>query len=136
MRQAEFLPFQAGIEAGAPMVMVGHLSAPQLTGDDTPADLSYTVVTEILRRELGFAGVVVTDAQNMGAITDYYTPGEAAVAALNAGVDLVLMPADLEQAVQGVLAALADGSLSQERIDESVTRVLAMKYEYGLITPQ
>ena len=136
MRQAEFLPFQAGIDAGAPMVMVGHLSAPELTGDDTPSDLSYTVVTDILRGELGFTGVVVTDAQNMGAITDYYSPAEAAVAALSAGVDLILMPADLQAAVDGVLEAVDAGQLPAERIDESVTRVLAMKYEYGLLQPE
>ena len=137
MRQAEFLPFQAGIEAGVPMVMVGHLSAPNLNGGaDTPSDLSYAVVTEILRGELGFSGVVVTDAQNMGAITDYYTPAEAAVGALQAGVDLILMPADLDEAVQGVLDALEAGTLSRERIDESVTRILAMKYEYGILQPE
>ena len=136
MRQAEFLPFQAGIDAGAPMVMVGHLSAPELTGDDTPSDLSRAVVTDILRGELGFTGVVVTDAQNMGAITDYYSPAEAAVAALSAGVDLILMPADLQAAVDGVLEAVDSGQLPAERIDESVTRVLAMKYEYGLLQPE
>lgn len=133
MREAEFLPFRAGIEAGAPLVMVGHLSAPRLQGDDTPSDLSKAVVTDILRGELGFEGLVVTDAQNMGAITDGYTSAEAAVAALEAGVDLVLMPADLSQAVAGVLAAVADGRLTEARVDESVTRILTAKYEYGFV---
>ena len=132
MRQAEFIPFQAGIEAGAPMVMVGHLSAPAITGDETPSDLSPEIVTEVLRGELGFQGVIITDAQNMGAITERYSSGEAAVAALEAGVDLILMPADLGEAVESVLDAVESGRLSQERIDESVTRILAMKYTYGL----
>lgn len=135
MRQSELLPFQAGIDAGAPMVMVGHLSAEQLNdGADTPSDLSKTVVTSLLRGELGFDGVVVTDAQNMGAITDYYKPGEAAAKALEAGCDLVLMPADLQAAFDGVKAALESGELTQERVDESVLRVLTMKYDYGILS--
>lgn len=134
MRQAEFLPFQAGIDAGAAMVMVGHLSAPEVTGDNTPADLSPVIVTDILRKELGFQGVIVTDAQNMGAITDYYDSAEAAVAALDAGVDMILMPDDLTEAVDGVLSAVESGKISEERIAESVTRILALKYEYGLMT--
>ena len=134
MRQAEFLPFQAGIDAGAPMVMVGHLSAPAITGNETPSDLSRAVVTDVLRQELGFNGVVVTDAQNMGAITDYYTSAEAAVRAISAGVDLVLMPENLTEAAEGVLDAVEDGTLTEARIDESVTRILAMKYEYGILT--
>ena len=133
MRQSEFLPFQAGIDAGAPVIMVGHLSAPELTGDNTPSDLSYAVVTEILRGELGFQGVVVTDAQNMAAITDYYDAAEAAVGALEAGVDIILMPENLTEAVNGVLSAMEAGKLSEERITESVTRILALKYEYGLM---
>lgn len=134
MRQAEFLPFQAGMEAGAPMVMVGHLSAAAVNGDNTPSDLSKRIVTEVLRQELGFEGVIVTDAQNMGAITDAYSSAEAAVGALEAGVDLILMPADLTEAADGVLAAVADGRLSNERINESVIRILAMKYDYGILS--
>jgi beta-N-acetylhexosaminidase len=116
------------------MVMVGHLSAPEVTGDDTPSDLSPVIVTDILRKELGFQGVIVTDAQNMGAITDYYDSAEAAVAALEAGVDMILVPEDLTEAVDGVLAAVESGKISEERIAESVTRILALKYEYGLMT--
>jgi len=135
MRASEFLPFKAGIEAGAPMVMVGHLSAEQLNGGkDTPSDLSKAVVTDLLRVELGFQGVVITDAQDMGAITDYYSPAEAAVGALQAGVDLILMPADLQAAYDGVMAAVQSGELTQARIDESVLRVLTMKYEYGILS--
>ncbi|MCI8526304.1 MAG: glycoside hydrolase family 3 protein [Oscillospiraceae bacterium] len=133
MEAAEFLPFRAGIEAGAPVVMVGHLSVPQLQGDHTPADLSRTVVTDILRGELGFDGLIVTDAQDMGAITQMYTSAGAAVAALEAGVDMILMPADLTEAVEGVLAAVTSGRLTESRITESVTRILALKYEYGLV---
>lgn len=133
MRQSEFLPFQSGIAAGAPLVMVGHLSAPQITGDNTPSCLSSIIVSDILRGELGFDGVIITDAQNMGAITNYYQSGNAAVAALKAGVDIVLMPQSLEEAVAAVLEAIEQGRLSEERIDESVLRILTLKYDYGII---
>lgn len=133
MREAEFLPFEAGIAAGAPMVMVGHLSAEKLNGDDTPSDLSGVVVTDLLRGELGFDGVVITDAQNMGAITDYASPGAAAVGALQAGVDLILMPEYLQSAFEGVMDALDSGKLTQARIDESVLRILKLKYQYGIL---
>lgn len=132
MRECEFLPFQAGIEAGAPLVMVGHFAAPLLTGDDEPVCFSRVVTTDLLRGELGFSGVIVTDALNMNAITDSYSSAEAAVKALEAGADLLLMPEDLDQAVQGVLDALRDGTLSEERIDESVGRILALKYKYKM----
>lgn len=130
MESCEFLPFQAGIEAGAPMVMVGHLSVPALTGGDTPASLSAEVITETLRGRLGFKGVVVTDALDMDAVAEHYDAAEAVVAALEAGADLLLMPEDLDEAVQGVLDAVDDGKLSEDRIGESVARILAMKYTY------
>lgn len=96
LREAELLPFRAGIEAGAGMIMVSHMSAPAVTGDNTPCDLSPAVVTDLLRTELGYNGVVITDAHNMGAITANYTPGEAALLAIEAGCDLILMPDDLD----------------------------------------
>lgn len=136
LRSCEFLPFQAGIQAGAPMVMVGHITAPRaVTGADAdvPATFSRTLVTDVLRGELGFSGVIVTDSLSMEAVTETCTPGEAAVQALQAGADLLLMPAGLEQAYEEVLAAVEDGRLSEARIDESVERVLNLKRQVGLI---
>lgn len=136
LRACEFLPFEAGIRAGAPLVMVGHIAAPNaVEGEerDLPATFSRTLITDVLRDELGFAGVVVTDSLAMGAITETYTPGEAAVLALQAGADLLLMPAGLAQAYDGVLAAVEDGRLTEERIDESVARILALKQQAGLL---
>jgi beta-N-acetylhexosaminidase len=130
----DLLPFQAGIAAGADTVMVGHISNPTLIGDDRPASLSYTVVTEVLREELGFQGVVITDALDMAAITSYYTPEEAAVLALQAGVDLLLEPADLTRSAEGILDAVADGTLREERIDESVMRILRLKLARGILS--
>ena len=85
------------------------------------------MVTEILRGDLGYDGLIITDAMNMGAITEKYTSGEAAVAAINAGVDVILMPQDFHQAMEGALAAVENGEISEERIDASVRRILEVK---------
>ncbi len=126
--QVDFPVYQAGIAAGADFVMVSHLSAEQVTGDNTPASLSEKMVTELLRGQLGFQGIVITDAMNMTAITDYFTPDQAAVMALQAGVDMILMPEDYETAYNGVLDAVKDGTLSEERINESLRRIYRVKY--------
>ena len=133
LEACDFLPFQSGIADGAPFVMVSHLSAPQVTGDDTPSDLSSQIVTEILRNKLGFTGVIITDSHQMASITDHYSPAEAAVAALQAGADMVLMPNDLKAAADGVLAAVQAGTLAESRINESVLRILTAKYQAGII---
>ncbi len=133
LRETEFLPFQAGIDAGAELVMVGHISTPNITGDSIPASLSSYLVTDILRGELGFDGLVVTDSLSMEAITDQYGSGEAAVLAVQAGVDLLLMPEDLSAAVSALEGAVEDGTISESRIDESVLRILTAKLEYGII---
>ena len=133
LEACDFLPFVSGIEAGAPFVMVSHLSVPEVVGDETPSDLSFKIVSEILRNKLGFTGVIITDSHQMASITDHYTSGEAAVKALQAGVDMILMPQDLQAAFDGVKAALNDGTLTQERIDESVLRILQVKAEYNIL---
>ena len=123
----ELIPFQRGIEEQAPMIMVGHISLPSVTGEDTPASLSYQVVTEILRGQMGYQGIVVTDAMNMGAVANTYSSAQAAVLAVQAGVDMILMPADLYSAYEGVLTAVEEGVISRERIDESLERILRVK---------
>ncbi len=128
LREEELLPFRAGIEAGADMVMIGHLTVPAL--DALPAPFSYRIVTELLREELGFGGVVVTDALAMGALADYGC-GEAAVLAIQAGVDLLLCPEDPEEALQALLDAVGEGTLTVGRIDESVLRILRMKLRFS-----
>ena len=133
LEACDFLPFASGIEAGAPFVMVSHLSVPEVVGDETPSDLSSEIVTELLRNKLGFTGVIITDSHQMASITDHYTSGEAAVRALQAGVDMILMPQDLQAAFDGVKAALSDGTLTQDRIDESVLRILQVKAEYNIL---
>ena len=126
LRERELLPFRAGIEAGADMVMIGHLIVSSV--DEEPALFSYALVTELLREELGFQGVVITDALQMGALGSY-TDGETAVKAVLAGVDLLLCPRDPEAAVDALEAAAEEGILTEERIRESVLRILRMKLE-------
>ena len=133
LRQVEMLPFLSGIQEGADLVMVGHIAAPNVTGDQTPASLSYELVTNRLRGELGFTGVVCTDAMNMGAISQAYTSAEASAKAVQAGVDLILMPENLNQAVQGLLDAVDSGTLTRDRIHESVLRILELKLKSGII---
>lgn len=133
LESCDFLPFAAGIEAGAPFVMVSHLSVPEVVGDETPSDLSSKIVSDLLRNKLGFTGVIITDSHQMASITDHYTSGEAAVKVLQAGVDMILMPQDLQAAFDGVKAALAGGTLTQSRIDESVLRILQVKAEYNIL---
>ena len=127
LRSAEFLPFEAGIQAGVDMVMVGHLQVPQVISDDTPASLSSEMITDILRNELGYDGIVITDSLSMGAITTYYTSADAAVKCIQAGGDMLLMPYNFTEAYQGVLDAVNSGEISEERINESVTRILKVK---------
>ena len=127
LRIGELAPFKAAIDAGVPMVMVGHLTAPNAFGSDVPASLNPAAVTDLLRGELGFQGLVITDSLSMGAVGDFCTPDQAGVMALLAGADLVLMPEDFAAAYQGVLDAVSEGALSEERIDQSVLRIVKAK---------
>ena len=131
MRACEMLPFHAGIAAGAPLVMAAHIAAPAVTGSDEPATLSATLLQDKLRGELGFEGAVITDALEMGAIRQRYGSGEAAVRALQAGADLLLCPLDYCAAFDGVLQAISDGRISEERLDRSVRRIQALKARAG-----
>ena len=127
-RAEEFVVFKAGIDAGVDMIMVSHMAAPALTGDNDPCSLSSEVVTDILREELGFEGVIITDALNMGAVSEYYPPEDAAVMALKAGCDILLMPEDFETAYNAVLEAVQNGTISEERINDSLRRIYRIKY--------
>jgi beta-glucosidase-like glycosyl hydrolase len=128
----EFVPFKAGITAGAKAVMTAHIALPAIDPQKRPSTLSPIIITDLLRRKLGFEGIVVTDGMTMQGVTDHYSPAEAAVQSIEAGVDAVLVPADFAQAYQGVLAALQSGRLTQARIDQSVRKILAAKAWVGL----
>lgn len=122
----EMIPFRAGIQAGAKLVMAAHIATPAVTGNDLPATLSPAILTDKLRGELGFTGAVVTDALEMGAITRAFGSGEAAVRSLQAGADLLLCPLDYCAAFDAVADAVRSGILSEARIDESLRRKLSI----------
>lgn len=132
LRQTEFIPFSEGINAGADFVLVGHQTVTGF-GDELPCDLSYKAVTEMLRGELGFEGIAITDSQQMNTISKVYTSGEAAKLSIKAGIDIILMPVDYREAVNAVCEAVRSGEISEKRIDESVMRILRKKYALGLL---
>lgn len=125
--ERDFLPFQSGIDAGAQFVMVGHVAASNITGDTTPASLSDKVITDLLRNQLGFQGVVITDRLDYPSITDYYTPELSALMAVNAGADILLCPEDYTISYNALLQAVQDGTISEDRIRESVHRIYRIK---------
>lgn len=133
IESCELAPFRAAIEAGVPMVMVGHIETPNFAADGLPASLSPIMIEDVLRGELGFDGVIVSDSFAMGAVASAFAPDETAVRFFQAGGDLLLIPADLQAAYDGVLQALEDGLLTDERIDESVLRILIAKEDAGLL---
>ncbi len=128
LKSLEFIPFVQAIEQGVDMVMVGHISAPNVIGDYTPSSLSSMMINEVLRSQLGYDGIVTTDALNMKAITDLYDSNEVAVLALQAGVDLLLMPDNFQLAYNGVLEAIENGKITEERIEESLRRIYRVKF--------
>ncbi len=123
----ELAVFQAGIDSGANMIMVSHMAAPALTGDNEPSVFSRVLVTDILRNQMGFQGVVITDALSMSAISEYGAE-EAAIMAVLAGCDMLLMPEDYGKAYQGVLEAVRNGNIDEERINDSLRRIYRIKY--------
>ena len=133
LREVEFLPFESGIAAGADMVMMSHVAVSQVTGKETPASLTKLMVTDILREELQFNNVIITDAMNMKVITKFYDADQAAVMAVQAGNDMILMPDNFEQAFEGVLEAVKDGTISESKINEAVSRILSVKIRRGIL---
>ncbi len=130
LRAGEFLPFVSGIEAGADMVMIGHITVTSV--DPEPATISKAIITDVLRGELGWDGVVISDSLDMGALAGYDN-GEVCVKFLEAGGDILLGIPDIETALTVLEAAVTDGRLTESRIDESVQRVLELKISHGII---
>lgn len=128
MTASEFVAYKAAIDAGAEFVMVSTASAPNLTDDNTPCCMSASAI-HVLRSELGFDGIVMTDAMNTGTITEYYDIDQAVVKAINAGVDMIYMPSDFEAAYNGVLTAVQNGDISEERLHEALLHIYRVKYK-------
>jgi len=132
LESVELVPFRAAIAAGADAVMTAHVAVPALAPPDLPATLSPAILTGLLRGELGFKGLIITDALDMGGIVKGFPAGDAAVRAIEAGADTLLMPADPEAAIRAVVAAVENGRIKRQRIRESVVRILAAKEKVGL----
>ncbi|MEI2358879.1 glycoside hydrolase family 3 protein [Mesobacillus zeae] len=150
LKKVELYPFQKAMEAGIDAIMTAHVTFPKIdstkaiskkTGEEiaVPATLSYKVLTELMREDMGYEGVITTDAMNMKAIADHFGAVDAAVRAVKAGTDIVLMPVRLEEVAEGLLKAAESGEISEDRIDRSVSRVLTLKIKRGILkqeTPQ
>ena len=132
LKEAELIPFVENFET-TDMIMIAHLTLPKITSDGLPASLSKELVTGKLRGELGYEGLITTDALAMGAIAKNYSSAEAAVLAFDAGIDILLMPFDYIEAFDGVVDAVKNGKISESRLEESVLRILNLKYQYGLL---
>ena len=132
LESVELVPFRAAIAAGTDAVMTAHVAVPALAPPDLPATLSPAILTGLLRGELGFKGLIITDALDMGGIVKGFPAGDAAVRAIEAGADTLLMPADAEAAIRAVVAAVENGRIKRRRIEESVVKILAAKEKVGL----
>jgi len=128
----ELKPFIEAINNDAKVIMIGHLAVPKITGDNTPASLSSKIIKDLLIEELGFKGVVITDALNMGALTNNYTTEEILINTINAGVDMLLMPGSSKTSLTTIKKAIEDGKITEQQINNSVRKILTLKYESGL----
>lgn len=133
MQTSDLLPFKAGIEAGADFVMISHMVNKDITKTDMECSMSTNVMTNILRNTMGFPNIIITDSLSMKAITDFYSPAAAALTAFEAGADMLLMPENIEEAHAAIKAAVESGRVSELRLNESVSRILKVKLERGII---
>lgn len=135
LRDKDFRPFKSGMKAGVDAVMVSHLMLSNVTDEKEPSSLSSRVVSDILRDELEYSGIIMTDAMNMKAITDNYSAAEASIKAIQAGVDLIVMPDNYKEAYNAVYKAVKSGKIKESRIDKSVRRIIYTKLKRGEIPP-
>ncbi|PLR96856.1 beta-N-acetylhexosaminidase [Bacillus sp. T33-2] len=144
LKRVELYPFQKAMDAGIDAVMTAHVTFPKVDGtkvisqlDGTeialPATLSHKVLTGLMREDMGFEGVIITDAMNMKAISDHFGPVDAAIRSVKAGTDIVLMPVGLKEVAEGLFTAVENGEITEERIDASVKRILTLKLNRGIV---
>jgi beta-N-acetylhexosaminidase len=132
LNQIELVPFKVAINSGVDSVMTAHVALPKVTGDEIPATLNPKISTDILRKELGFKGIITTDAMEMGAIAKNYPDGKSVVMAVKAGADVVILPADAAKTIDAIETAVKSGEISESHIDEVIRRLLSAKYRLGL----
>ena len=140
LEKCEFEMVKMAIEEKVPFLMVSHVAMPEITGDNTPASLSETFITDMLRNELGYEGIIVTDYMSKAAITKHYKHADAAIMAIKAGADMIVAPSNFKQAYEGVVAAVKAGDISEDRLNESLYRILMLKYkdsiDYDSVMPE
>ena len=129
LESSDVVPYKMAVNSKADMIMVSNVSYPSIVGDYTPATMSTAIVTDLLRNQLGYDGVVITQPMNVKAVTDYYTSAQASVNAILAGCDMILMPENFKEAYQGVLDAVNAGEISESRLDESLLRIYRIKMQ-------
>lgn len=134
LRKTDFVPFDAGIAAGADFVMVSHISVSKVTETSIPASMSPLIMQTILREELGFKKIIITDAFDMASITNNYASGDAAYTSFMAGADIILMPQNLDEAYNTILSKVNEDSKAKERLNDSVLRILAVKIQRGILS--
>ena len=132
LEDIELVPFQAAIDAGMRAIMTAHIAVPDLSGNRLPATLTEEVLTDLLRVQMGFEGIVFTDAMDMGAVDRTFPSGEASVLAVLAGADVILIPRDVGDAIQAIASAVQSNRIEEKRIDRSVSKLLRLKEEMGL----
>ena len=133
MMNCEMITFKAGIEWGCQLIMTAHIAAPKVTGTEMPATMSSVILQDKLRGVLGYRNIIITDAMEMGAITQQYSSAEAAVGCIEAGADIVLGPQNFIEAFDAVVKAVEDGIITKERLDQSVRRILRLKTGKGQV---
>lgn len=131
--ESDVIPFKNAIDSGAKIIMVGHLAVPSITNGNTPASLSKELITNFLKNELGYKNIVTTDALDMKAITNNYTDKQVYELAINAGVDILLMPNNPVMAISLIKESINEGTISEEQINNSVRKILTLKYESNCI---
>ena len=129
MKDCEMVTFRAGIQWGCQLIMTAHIAVPNVTGSTIPSTMSSVVLQDKLRGELGYQNIIITDGMEMGAITQQYSCAEATIGSIAAGVDIVLGPQNFVEAFDAVVKAVNDGSISEERINQSVRRILKLKLQ-------
>ena len=129
MKNCEMVTFKAGIQWGCQLIMTAHIGAPNVTGSDVPSTMSSVILQDKLRGELGYQNIIITDGMEMGAITQQYSSAEAAVSSIKAGVDIVLGPKNLVEAFDAVMDAVNKGTITEERINQSVRRILKLRQQ-------
>jgi beta-N-acetylhexosaminidase len=132
LNAVEWVPFRAAIQSGVDAVMSAHIALPAIEPEEIPSTVSEKVLSGVLRGELGFKGIIVTDAMDMQGLTNQFSAGEASVRAIEAGADVLLMPKDADEAIAALMKAVRSGRISRKRIDQSVARVLGAKVRLGL----